>query len=53
MQQGLLQFVQCGDLLLVNGFETLGFGGEGIEAGDDEVLHFDIWNRYGSEFYIS
>lgn len=38
LQQGLLQFVQCGYLLLVDGFESLGFGEEGVEAGDDGAL---------------
>ena len=38
VKQGLLQFVKCGDLLLVDGFEALGFGGEGVESGDDGLL---------------
>ena len=32
MQQGLLQFVQCDDLLLIDRFEALCFGGEDIKA---------------------
>lgn len=38
MQQRLFQILQRGELLLVNGFEAAGFGGEGVEFGNDARL---------------
>jgi hypothetical protein len=38
MQQRLLQFVQGGELALVEGFEALGFFVEGVEFDGDALL---------------
>ena len=38
MQQGLLQFVEGGELALVEGFEALGFFADGVEVLDDNFL---------------
>ena len=37
-QQRLFQFLQHGELLLIDGFEALGFGGKGIELAHDLLL---------------
>jgi hypothetical protein len=38
VQQGLFQLVEGGELLLVDGFEALGFSKHDIEFGDDCFL---------------
>ena len=38
VQQRLLQLGQRGELLLIDGFEALGFGYEGVEFGNNVLL---------------
>ena len=41
VQQRFLQRLQRGELLLVDGGEAGGFGGESVELGDDPLLFFE------------
>ena len=50
MQQGLLEFVEGGEFAGVEGFEALGFGRKGVEAGYDGLLFLYWWNRQYCSF---
>ena len=43
MQQRPFQLVQCGELLLIDGGEALGFFAERIEGGHNLFLLFQSW----------
>lgn len=45
VQQGLLQRRQRRELLLVQAFEALSFGGERVEIRGQFLLRFQVWER--------